>query len=412
MSVVVSHPTGNANTRAVLRGLQARGLLAGFHTTLALPPGPWAARLFGETRARKLDQRRFPELPWAQQHLHPWPEALRLFARVFGPVSLIRHETGMASVDAVYAAVDRTVARSLTKGGIKAVYAYDDGALHSFRAAKVHGITRIYDLPIAHWRSLRRLLSEEAERHPDWAATMPGLSDSMVKLERKDEEIATAEHILVASRFTRDSLTEHFGPECPVRIVPYGCPAPLVAEPARRAPGAALEILYAGHLSQRKGVADLIVALDLLTVDWRLTMAGPKPAIVPAALDRLLKDPRCTWLGTVPHRTLLERMTRAHVFVFPSIVEGFGMVLTEAMAAGLPVITTPHTAGPDLLTPGVDGLLVPIRAPEALARELTRLADDEDLRHAMACNSLATAARSGWDRYEARVAAHVAEWIA
>jgi hypothetical protein len=107
----------------------------------------------------------------------------------------------------------------------------------------------------------------------------------------------------------------------------------------------------------------------------------------------------------VPHRTLLEAMTRAHVFVFPSIVEGFGMVITEALAAGLPVITTPHTAGPDILTEGHDGFIVPIRDPDAIAERITRLADDEGAAGSDGGECAQNGGALGWSTYEAGVPA-------
>jgi alpha-maltose-1-phosphate synthase len=403
MSVVVSHPTGNANLRAVLQALASERLLARFHTTLALP---------ADVGSRRLGQRHFTEVAWSQVRLHPLREIVRQVARRLGPATLVRHETGWASVDAVYAALDRAVAAELQRDArVRAVYAYEDGALASFQAAKARGLVRLYDLPIAHWRTLRRLLSEEAERLPEWAPTMEGLRDSAAKHARKDAEIRLADIVLVASSFTRDSLLVHFGPDLRVSTVPYGCPAPLVARPTARAPGTPLQLFYAGHLSQRKGIADLIAALERLALDWRLTLAGPRPVAAPPALDRFLADPRCRWMGVVPHRTLLEAMTQAHVFVFPSIVEGFGLVITEALASGLPVITTPHTAGPDLLTDGHDGIIVPIRAPDAIAARITQLADDEPLRHQMAQNALKTAAGRSWAGYEAAIVRIVREAI-
>jgi alpha-maltose-1-phosphate synthase len=413
MNVVLSHPTGNANVRAVLRALTGDGLLERFHTALALPDASWS-RALGPTIDRRLGQRRFAEVPWSRIRLHPTREVIRQIARRVGPEALVRHETGWASVDGVYAAIDRAVAAGLRRdiAPVRAVYAYEDGALESFRAAQERGITRLYDLPIAHWRTLHRLLSEEAERLPEWAPTMEGLRDSAAKHARKDEEIRLAEHILVASSFTRSSLVGHFGEGIRVSTVPYGCPPPLVAHPAQRRPGEPLHLLFAGHLAQRKGIADLIAALDRLAIDWRLTLAGPRPQSAPPALGRLLADPRCTWLGVVPHRTLLEAMTRAHVFVFPSIVEGFGMVITEALAAGLPVITTPNTAGPDILAEGHDGFVVPIRAPDALAERITELAENESLRQEMATNALQTALRSGWEAYEKGVTRVVLDQLA
>jgi starch synthase len=412
MSVVVSHPTGNANLRAVLRSLERAGMLHAFHTSLAMPVGN-LSRIFGSTFDCRIGQRRFPEVLRRRIQTHPGLELLRLGARRFGPEALIRHETGWASVDAVYRAVDQAVARSLERAGseIKAIYAYEDGALKSFRAAKRCGMTRFYDLPIAHWATLRHLLNEEADRLPDWASTMEGLQDSAEKHARKDEEIALADHIFVASTFTKSSLEKMYGANLPVTIVPYGCPEPLVMRPAYRGDGEPLQIFYAGHLAQRKGIADLIAALGMLSIDWRLTLAGPCPVQPPAALGQFLADPRCTWLGVLPHSQLLKAMTQAHLFVFPSIVEGFGMVITEAIAAGLPVITTSHTAGPDFLSEGHDGFIVPIRDPCAIAEKITLLAENECLRRMMAQNAISLARNMSWFKYEQRLLAVIVEML-
>lgn len=414
MTVVVSHPTGNANVRAVLRGLESSGALSEFWTTVGLPAGVAQAAGLPESVRRRLAQRSFGEAPWSKTWIRPWREAIRLAARATGVRTLTRHETGWASVDGVYRDLDGAVARRLLteKTPSRAIYAYEDGALESFRAARTTGRLALYDLPIAHWRILRRLLEEEAERLPEWACTMEGLRDSAEKHARKDEEISLADHIFVASSFTRVSLTDHFGKDLKIVTIPYGCPEPQVTRPSSREPSAPLHLFYAGHLAQRKGIADLIAAVELLSIDWRLTLAGPRPREAPASLDRFLADPRCNWLGVVPHLTLLEKMAQAHLFVFPSIVEGFGMVITEALASGLPVITTPNTAGPDILTEGHDGYIVPIRDPVALAERITALSEDEDLRAAMAANALQTAARRTWREYEHGIARAVFEAIA
>lgn len=415
MSVIVSHPTGSPFVRAVLRGLVRESLLKGFHTTLALPKKPWVRHLIGESLDRRLDRRRFPEVPPEKIYLHPLPELIRLVARQLKLTPLIQHETGWASVDAVYRALDRAVASSLLRSSpltTQAVYAYEDGALETFQQAKALGVSCLYDLPIAHWRIMHKLLQEEAERLPEWASTMEALRDSTAKHARKDEEIYLADHIFVASSFTRASLTEYFGESFKISTIPYGCPQPLVAHPTQRQDGEPLKLMYVGHLSQRKGVADLITALNRLEIDWQLIMAGPLPSVIPPALHRLLSDPRCTWLGVLPHRTLLEAMTHSHVFVFPSIVEGFGLVITEALAAGLPVITTPHTAGPDILTEGHDGFIVPIRDPDAIAQRITLLAENEPLRAQIALNALQTAAHFSWSTYEMGIASRVRELIA
>ncbi|MGZ9158271.1 MAG: glycosyltransferase family 4 protein, partial [Nitrospira sp.] len=340
---------------------------------------------------------------------HSYREIIRVLANRLGAKSLIRHETGYASIDRLYHDLDRAVARYLAtpRLGLRAVYAYDDGALHSFRAARACGIKTIYDLPIAHWRTARQVLAEERDLRPEWGATLDGLKDSEAKCARKDEEIALADHIVVASAFTRKSLTDHFGDGLSIDVTPYGAPPPAISRPSMRLPGEPLRVFYAGHLRQRKGIAYLFDALQLADFPWELTLAGPKPAETCPALERALNDSRCRWLGAIPHVTLLEEMTRAHVFVFPSLIEGFGLVILEAMAAGLPVIATPHTAGPDCIDEGVDGFIVPIRDAEAIACRLAVLHDDEDRRFAMASAALAKAGRLTWARYEEQIAALV-----
>jgi glycosyltransferase involved in cell wall biosynthesis len=337
--------------------------------------------------------------------MRPLREIVRLGAGWLGWLGPTRHETGWASVDGVYRHLDQAVAGYLSgpaASGVRAVYAYEDGALETFKAAQARGVRRIYDQPSVHWRRLQQLLQEEAALQPAWMPSM--LIDSNEKTARKDEELTLADTVVVPSSFARDSVETHFGSHLSIELTPYGAPAPLVDRPGVRRQGEPLHVLYAGHLVQWKGVAYLMAALRRLDFPWRLTLAGSRPASVPAELTNFLADERCTWIGHVPHRTLLETMMRAHAFVLPSIVEGFGMVIYEAMAAGLPVITTPHTAGPDIMMEGREGFIVPIRDPDAIAERLALLYSDEPRRQEMAAAALACAARSRWATYEARIA--------
>jgi glycosyltransferase involved in cell wall biosynthesis len=95
-------------------------------------------------------------------------------------------------------------------------------------------------------------------------------------------------------------------------------------------------------------------------------------------------------------------MARHDVLVLPSLHEGFGLVITEAMAQGLVVITTPHTAGLDLITDGIDGFLVPIRSPEAIEEKLVTLRDP-DRRRAMQEAARAKANTYTWENYRQRL---------
>lgn len=413
MSVTLSHPTGNANVRAVLRGLQRAGNLGEFHTTIAAPASCLGRSSLFNIGADAFRRRQFDEVPWSKIYLHPYRETLRHIAPHLGFTFLTRHETGFASVDAVYRHLDWSVAERISRnpGSVSAVYAYEDGALQTFEAAKRHSIPSIYELPIAHWRTLDRVFHEEAELRPSWSATLSGINDSAEKRNAKDREIEMADRILVPSSFVKQSLTQTFSDKSDIiHVVPFGCPPPITEMPRERVSGEPIRLFFAGQLTQRKGLAYLVDTLDLLDIDWRLTLAGPKPTNAPKVLNDLLARDRCTWIGRVPHAALLLEMSRAHVFVFPSLAEGFALVIPEAMSAGLPIITTPN-AGADIVTDGREGYVVPIRNPHAVAERITLLSEDEEKRQNMAKAALDTASRSPWSTYEDRVIQLVQELI-
>jgi glycosyltransferase involved in cell wall biosynthesis len=102
----------------------------------------------------------------------------------------------------------------------------------------------------------------------------------------------------------------------------------------------------------------------------------------------------------VPNSELRELYSRASVFVLPSIEEGFGMVLGEAMACGCPVIASTNTGASELISDGTEGFIVPIRSPEVIADRLQQLADEPELRHRMGRAALARVQKlGGWDAY-------------
>ena len=86
------------------------------------------------------------------------------------------------------------------------------------------------------------------------------------------------------------------------------------------------------------------------------------------------------------------------MLVLPSLFEGFGLVILEAMSQGVPVITTPHTCGPDIISDGIDGFIVPIRSADAIAEKI-RLFKNRDFLITMSEQAIAKAALYNWERY-------------
>jgi len=389
--IIISHPTGNANVREAASALAHVGILQEFHTTLAF---------FGPRWPGELNRRVYTENLQPFTRRHPLREVARLVAQRLGLRNLVRLEKGWASVDSVYRSLDRAVAKSLDPKKTSGVYCYEDGALETFRAAEQLGIRRIYDLPIGYWRAARRLLSEEAERRPDWASTIGGLGDSVEKLERKDEELRLAEHIIVASSFTARTLGECPLRLAPVSVVPYGADEP-GEERSRVRRGGPLRVLFVGSLSQRKGIAEVFEAVDSMGRHAELTVIGRKTGGDCKPLDEALS--RCRWIPSLPRERILEEMRGHDVLVFPSLFEGFGLVVTEALSQGLPVITTNRTCGPDVLNEGIEGFLVPTSNPHAIVEKLDLLHCDRNRLVAMSEAARKKAEKLRWAAYRQKI---------
>jgi len=402
MKVVLSHPTGNQFVRALISALAEQNRLSEFHTALAIGPDQPLLRFLPENLRRELLRRSFP-VSSSLIHTHPLREISRLFLPKLGFAGAVKHETGFASVDAVYRNIDKAVAARLSKlkrkDDVTAVYAYDDGAESSFKIAKELGLTCFYDLPIGHWRASKIMLEAERERWPDWAATITGLQDSPAKLDRKDNELRLADTIFVASSFTAKTL-EHFpGRLAPVKIVPYGFP-PVAGHKnydVKLSYNRPLKLLFVGGLSQRKGIADLFAAVSIFGNRVDLTVVGQKPVEDCRVLnDELNKH---TWIPSLPHNGILALMRSADVLIFPSLFEGFGLVITEAMAQGTPVVTTERTAGPELINDGENGWLINAGATEALCSAIENiLVKPAVIQHA-GLAAMQTAQKRPWEVY-------------
>lgn len=349
---------------------------------------------------RELRRRSFPEQLRPFIRTWPWRDWGRQLAGRFGCDRLLRHETGVFSVDAVYRSLDRRVALHLPSvTGVQGVYSYDDGAIETFRAAKAVGLVTIYEHPIVHWRKVRQIHEEEAGLHPEWLPTLGALRDTAEKFERKDEELALADVIVTASTFSKDSLSLLPQMSAGVHVLPYG--APEVVRPPRPVNAAGkLRALYVGPLGQAKGLGYLLEAVartghwvDLTLIGKRLSPLIPAPSVLS----------RHRWIPSLPHDELLAEMACHDVLVFPSLHEGFGLVILEAMSRGLPVITTPHTGGKDVISEGRDGFIVPIRSAAAIAEKLELLAGSRNLLVEMQAAAIETAARFTWENYRKRL---------
>jgi phosphatidylinositol alpha-mannosyltransferase len=188
-------------------------------------------------------------------------------------------------------------------------------------------------------------------------------------------------------------------------VIPNG--VDVDAPPPRPAPSSdELRVLFVGRAEERKGLPVLLTAFEALVehVPSRLTLVG----VTAADVARYVSDPealaRIDPLGRIDGAALWDRLAAADVLVAPSLAgESFGMILTEAFAAGTPVIAS-HIAGyADVVTDGVDGALVPPADPQRLAEELQRMYVEPARREEMGRAARRSAERYAWPHVAARV---------
>ena len=220
-----------------------------------------------------------------------------------------------------------------------------------------------------------------------------------------------AKRLLAASSFTRDSLIVNGRSAESITVVPYGVdaerfrPGPAVA----RSGDSKLRLLFVGRINQRKGIKYLLEALRLLNTDRvHLTVCGR--VVDDLSLFRPFGE-RVEVRSSVSGAELLEAYRSADLFVFPSVAEGFGQVLLEALACGLPILSTTHTAAPDLIEEGIEGFIVEPRQPNLLAARIEWALEHPEELWAMRRLARARAESFSWERFRSDSAEAVREYL-
>lgn len=385
---IVSHPTGNTFVRALLEELQKNQQLEKFYTTIGVG--------FGRNPFTKiLGKKRGYAIPDNKISRHWIPELVRLLSK--GDQREKRQQA-----DKSYLYLDKKVSSKLTKQCTQVLHAYEDDAYYSFKRSKELGIQCSYELPIAHWATVRRLLAEEAERYPLWEPTLESTREPEEKLFRKEEELRMTDRITCPSQFVLDSIPDEIKQNIPCQISPFGSPPNhSIAKEIISKNSYSLKLLFVGSMSQRKGLADLLGAMKMLTKEpVSLSILG-QPSLPMEFYRKQFSDfiyyPPCS------NYEVRKVMCQHDALVLPSIVEGRALVQQEALACGLPIIATANAGGEDLIDEGFTGYNIPIRNPLKLVEKIFCLMDAK-IKKAERVNLCQTKANQySWSSYAQKI---------
>ena len=304
--------------------------------------------------------------------------------------------------DAVF---DRWVARRWA-AEYPIFWGFQGSCCDSLGAARAAGRVAVVEFATAHVTLARAVLAQEAERHPDWADSISNFHFPPWYQERLEREPHEADVCIAASDFTRRSLREVGVPDERIRTLPLGADLGQFT-PRPRSSDGPFRILFVGGIGQRKGVKYLLDAYQRIrTTGTELVLIGP---VMGAGAGLEPYRGTYTWLGRLDAAEVAAEMARCHVLVLPSVFEGFGLVIPEAMASGMPVIASTHSAGPELIRQGRDGFVLAPDDVEGLAEKLDWLAAQRQAAVAMGMEAAERAQAFSWDAHAARVAGLLAE---
>lgn len=261
--------------------------------------------------------------------------------------------------------------------------------LLSLCRAKALGMETVVERASSHPLFQADLLREEYAR---WGLTF---RIPQAVLRRGMTEMEVADYVLIPSDFVRQSFLERGFPESKLLQVPFGTDTSRFRPTDGREPHP-FRILFVGQVGIRKGVPYLLQAWQQLGwQDAELWLLGRVTPEMKAILPSYQDVPGVRFVGYTPDPVAVYQS--ADVFAFPTIEEGSALVTYEALACGLPVVTTPHAGS--VVRDGVEGFIIPIRDVEALAAALERLRADERLRREMRKAARARAETFTWERY-------------
>jgi glycosyltransferase involved in cell wall biosynthesis len=255
---------------------------------------------------------------------------------------------------------------ALARGAPLIAYSYYADA--AFRLMEGSGLPRVLFQVHPNGKYLRELFQQEIEKVPEAKASLMEETEMSPLFAHNDGTFAQADAAICASAFTRQSL-EAAGSKAPAHVVGYGVDLDLFSARTAAPTSRQLTVGFVGALSQRKGARYLLAAMAALPEG-----AAKLILYTRAAVDRdLLRGFESVDLeirGGLSDAQLAADMKQCDLIALPSIAEGFGLVILEAMACGVPVLCTTSTGGADFIKHRQNGLLIAPGSAVAIEQEL------------------------------------------
>ena len=260
-------------------------------------------------------------------------------------------------------------------------HCFSSFGLKAHRSAREnYGALTIVERGSTHIQFQDQILREE---YSLWNIPYAGIDGRVI--DKEIEEYDYCDHIIVQSKFAKNSFHNFGISDKKIITLPLGVNLNVFHQTSKK--DNKFRVLSVGTLSLRKGSLYLLKALSNINLPNFEYMFNGK-------IDPEIRDLIFPYLGLInnvgtrPFSELYKIYSQASVFVLPTIEDGFGNVIVEAMACGVPVIATTNCGAADIITDGVDGFIIPIRDIRALRDKIIFLYENPEIREQMAVAAL------------------------
>lgn len=400
ISVVLAHPDKQHSFKTA-KALIDAGALKYYITTVYDKPKSLThlfTKLTKGSFRKKLQAHRTNEIPDSQ--VKQYTELLSLFLFVLVRIDKSKKLYSKVKIfrDKVF---NKKVARFCKKNKIDAVVSYDVVSAQLYKYLDGSEIIKILDMSAPYFSYMCSIFEKEAEKFPssDLCKTLKAPLFEYWK-KQSEEEIKAADVFLVASDFTKNSLILHGVSEEKIFKCVYGINHDFFNAQHRLAKTSdTLRCVYVGNVTEQKGCRYLFEAIKKIKaegLDADFTIVG---AYNPA--DPLVAEVTgyCNFTGHILPDKLKTILLNSDVIIFPSLADGFGLSVTEAMACGVLPVVSKNAGVSDIIEDGKNGYLIDAMSSNSIYKILKELTSRLDISEPMRSLCIKTAETILWKNY-------------
>jgi glycosyltransferase involved in cell wall biosynthesis len=284
---------------------------------------------------------------------------------------------------------DRWVSKKIEKMDFDIFIGYELSSYKSFKVCKQKNKICIYDLPGVAYNFQKEIFERYGKKYDERESKI------------KNKELNLSDYIFVPSEIVKKSLICLGIDEKKIIKIPYGVDISKFSQKKEYKKDKILKIVFVGAITWHKGIEILLKAIKDLKaiINVELNLVGK---IVDNEILNEYKG-LYNYHSFVPHEKLNDFYKQNDIFVFPSLIEGFGLVVLEAMASGLPVIVSDRAGSSDIVRDGIDGFVIPSGNAQMLKEKIIYFYNNRDKIEEMGKNASLNVRNYTWEKYRENV---------